>query len=53
MAGISTHKFASALQSQGIIYYTKKTTTSTILDIGMFKRMACAMKEPNNKLVNL
>jgi P4 family phage/plasmid primase-like protien len=52
MAAISIPKFASALQSQGIIYYTKKTATSTILDIGMFKRMACAMKEPNNKLVN-
>lgn len=48
----SVLKFATALQSQGIIFYTKKTNTSNIQDISMFKRMACTMKEPNNKLLS-
>ena len=44
--------FSKVLQTQGVIFYTKKTNTNKIPDIGIFKRMACALKEPNNKLVN-
>jgi len=49
---MSISNFATLLQTQGIVFYTKKTNTTKILDISMFKRMACTMKEPNNKLIN-
>lgn len=44
-------KFAKALVDNGINFYTKKTNNATITDISQFKKLACFMKTPNNKLV--